>query len=38
LALSPSCPAVTMMRSGRPSASAGMWILVVSPPRERPSA
>jgi hypothetical protein len=25
-------------RSGRPSASASRWILVVNPPRERPRA
>jgi len=31
-------PAVTWKRSGLPSASASIWILVVSPPRERPSA
>lgn len=33
-----ACSGVTMKRSGRPSASASMWILVVSSPRERPSA
>ena len=36
--MSPTCPAVTMKRSGWPSASASIWIVVVSPPRERPNA
>src|ERR1051325_8498616 len=35
---SPACPGVRMKRKGRPSWSASMWILVVSPPRERPRA
>lgn len=36
--MSPAWPGVTRNRRGRASASASIWILVVSPPRERPSA
>jgi hypothetical protein len=35
---SPQCPGVIAKRTGRPSASTAAWILVVSPPRERPIA
>jgi hypothetical protein len=31
-------PGVMRRRTGRPNVSASMWILVVSPPRERPNA
>ncbi len=31
-------PPVTVNASGRPRASQARWILLVSPPRERPSA
>jgi len=31
-------PTVRMKRTGRPSVSQAMWILVVSPPLERPRA
>ena len=30
------CPPVTTLASGRPRPSTALWILVVSPPRERP--
>src|SRR5215470_20109128 len=36
--LSCTWPPVRRKRSGRPSASASRWILVVNPPRERPRA
>jgi hypothetical protein len=36
--LSGACPPVMMKSNGRPSASTRAWILVVSPPRERPRA
>ena len=35
---SPQWPGVISKRTGRPSASTAAWILVVSPPRERPIA
>jgi hypothetical protein len=36
--LSWRCPAVTTIESGRPLPSQARWILLVSPPRLRPSA
>ena len=37
LAMSLACPAVSLSWIGRPCASTRAWILVVSPPRERPT-
>jgi hypothetical protein len=36
--LSPACPGVRTNASGRQRRSAATWILLVSPPRERPSS
>jgi len=36
--LSEACPGESTIRIGRPRPSTKAWILVVSPPRERPTA
>src|SRR5574343_828641 len=36
--ISPACPGVSSKRARCPSPSTSAWILVLSPPRERPSA